>query len=354
MPDDVFKDLLVVELAGVLAGPSVGMFFAELGARVVKIENRKTDGDITRKWKVGTEPPENAVSAYYSSVNFYKEVVMADLTNEEDREEVLGFIRHADIVIANYKLGSAEKLGMDYASLKKLNPGLIYGSVEGLGSGDNRAAFDVVLQAETGFISMTGTVDGDYAKMPVALIDLLAAHQLKEGILVGLIRKGTSGKGCLVRVSLLESGLASLANQATNWLMAGHLPQKMGTKHPNIAPYGDLFETGDGQKFVLSVGTEKQWLALADLFDIPKKYRGMSNDERVAKRAEIAIVCQKAFVKFPSDDLWKLLESKGIPYGRVLTVDEALSAPAAQNMIIEEMQEGVLKRGLKSVVFSIE
>jgi len=351
---DIFKGLVVVELAAVLAGPSVGMFFGELGAKVIKVENKGTGGDITRRWKVGQEDPGVPVSAYYSSVNFFKEVVFADLKKPEDREKILDIIAKADVVITNFKKGSAEKLGMDYQSLSKINKKLIYACVEGLSEGDSRPAFDVVLQAETGFLSMTGTPEGEYAKMPVALIDLLAAHQLKEGILIALLKRATSGHGYKVSASLVESGLSSLANQATNWLMAGHLPEKMGTMHPNIAPYGDLFTSKDGILFVLAVGTEKQWASLCDAFGLTGDITEWPNDIRVSKREMVINACQEVFDDFSSESLFEKMNRAGIPWGRVKNVAEALKSKAASGMLIEEEQEGVRKRGLRSVVFSIE
>ncbi len=352
--ESIFKELVVVELAAVLAGPSVGMFFGELGAKVIKVENKATGGDITRRWKVGEEDPGVPVSAYYSSVNFFKEVVFADLKEPGDREKILDIIAKADVVIANFKKGSAEKLGMDYPSLSKINKKLIYACVEGLSEGDPRPAFDVVLQAETGFLSMTGTPDGEYAKMPVALIDLLAAHQLKQGILIALLKRAASGHGYKVKASLIDSGLASLANQGTNWLMAGHLPAKMGTMHPNIAPYGDLFTSKDGVEFVLAVGTEKQWASLCSTFGIRGEIKGWPNDIRVAKREMVINACQWVFGEINSATLFKKMNRAGIPWGKLKNVAEALKSKAASGMLIEEEQEGVKKKGLRSVVFSIE
>ncbi|TVR80332.1 MAG: CoA transferase [Saprospirales bacterium] len=353
MQDQIFKGLKVVELAGVLAGPSVGMFFAELGADVIKVENKATGGDMTRKWKVPGESPTDPLSAYYSSVNFFKKVVFANLKEDIDQRWILDEIQSADIVIVNFKPGSAERIGMDYSSLSRINPKLIYASVEGLGRGDLRPAFDVVLQAETGYISMTGNEGESFSKMPVALIDLLAAHQLKQGILMALIRRGTSGKGCCVKVSLLKAGLASLANQATNWLMANHLPGRMGTRHPNIAPYGDSFTTLDGRNFVLAVGTEKQWADLCDLLELSEELRGMNNLERVKNRVELVSACDQRFRDFSSKELFPRLISANVPYGEILKLDEVLSSSVAREMILEEEQEGVLKRGLRSVAFEI-
>lgn len=353
MQNSIFEGLKVVELAGVLAGPSVGMFFAELGAQVIKVENKTTGGDMTRRWKTPGENPDAPVSAYYSSVNFFKKVLFANLKDPRDQKLIIDQIKMADIVIVNFKPGSAERIGMDYHSLKKVNPGLIYAAVEGMGKGDERPAFDVVLQAETGFISMCGSGGEAFSKMPVALIDLLAAHQLKQGILLALIQRGNTGVGCKVKVSLLKAGLASLANQATNWLMANHLPGRMGTRHPNIAPYGDAFHTLDNRNFVLAVGTEKQWQDLCGFLGLEGKLKKMTNPERVENREEVVVACAEKFSKLSSKELFFRLTSRKIPFGEILKLDEVLSTETAGGMQIEEEQEGVLKKGLRSVAFEV-
>ncbi|MDF1676298.1 MAG: CoA transferase, partial [Vicingaceae bacterium] len=218
----MFKDLMVVELASVLAGPDVGMFFAEMGARVIKIENKITNGDVTRQWRIASEKSnQDNVSAYFSAVNWNKEHLFLDLKQANDKKQVTDLLKDAAIVIANFKPGDAEKFSLDYTSIKKINPTIIYGEINGFGEDDNRVAYDVVLQAETGFMAMNGTASSGPLKMPVAMIDVLAAHQLKEGILVALLNKIQSGKGAYLQVALYDAALASLKNQATNWLMNG-------------------------------------------------------------------------------------------------------------------------------------
>ena len=347
-----FSDLKVIELAAVLAGPSVGMFFAELGAEVIKVENKATGGDMTRKWRNPKESSDPSVSSYYSSVNFYKKSIFIDLSDPDERKRVHQLIADADIVIANFKPGSAEKLQMDYPFLKRLNPSLIYAQINGMA--DGRPAFDVVLQAEAGFISMTGEKEGQYAKMPVALIDLLAAHQLKEAILVALIHRMKTGEGAKLEVSLMNSGLASLANQAANWLMSGFLPKPIGTKHPNIAPYGDVFYSKDNIPFVLAVGTENQWKELCTLFSYKEKWIGMTNNQRVKEREKIADQCQLVFSKFDAEELFETFVSKKIPYGKIKNIEEVFQTESAKNLLIKEKQEGVNKIGVKSVVFSMK
>ncbi|NND33963.1 MAG: CoA transferase, partial [Saprospiraceae bacterium] len=230
MTNDFFKGLKVIELASVLAGPAVGMFFAELGAEVIKVENKLTGGDITRKWKLPNEDPSGAYSGYYCCVNWGKKTVLKNLKDPGEQQSVVQLIQSADIVISNFKVSSAKRFGMDFESVRPINPTIIYAQLHAFGPEEERPAYDIVLQAEAGFLHMCGEKGGNPVKMPVALIDLIAAHQLKEAILIALIKRLRTGEGSYVETSLFESAIASLANQATNWLMAGHLPQRMGTK----------------------------------------------------------------------------------------------------------------------------
>jgi crotonobetainyl-CoA:carnitine CoA-transferase CaiB-like acyl-CoA transferase len=356
MQQSFFQDLTVVELSSVLAGPAVGMFFAETGARVIKVENPATGGDITRRWKLKGEDPEQSYSAYYASVNWGKETVFLDL--KEGADELEELLRQADIVITNFKAASARKLGIEGRQLRQRFPQLIVAELTGFGADDPRPAFDVVLQAETGFLHMTGYPDGRPAKMPVALIDLLAAHQLKEGILMALLQRERSGKGALVQVSLYQAALASLANQATNWLMAGHIPQRMGTQHPNIAPYGDLFTGSDGKELVLAVGTERQFEYLCQIIghpEWPNDSRFSTNTERVVHRK---VLCQQIQMVIGTQprDVWmeKLLEN-GVPAGAVLNMQEVFNRATAESMVLEEVYpDGKPTRRVATVGFTID
>src|SRR5690606_25461480 len=204
--------------ANVLAGPSVGQFFAELGARVIKIENAATNGDVTRSWKLSSEDPLSDTPAYFCAANWGKSSLPLNLNQVTDLQQLYELVKQADVVIASYKPGDAEKLQVDYNTLKELNPKLIYGHITGYGPADSRAGYDAVIQAESGFMYLNGEKDGPPVKMPVALMDILAAHQLKEGILVAMLKRTKTGLGQLVQVSLIQSAVSALANQATNYL----------------------------------------------------------------------------------------------------------------------------------------
>ncbi len=340
----MLKDLLVIETAGVLAGPAVGMFFAELGARVVKVENPKAGGDITRKWKLPSEDMHSPVSAYFSSVNFGKEHLFLNLTDKAGRVQFDTLVAQADVLISNHMAADAEKLGLTRDRLRALNPKLIHGHIRGYADDAARPAYDVVLQAETGYISMTGTDTENPAKLPVAMIDILAAHQLKEGLLLALLHRASSGKGAYVEVSLEEAALTGLVNQASNWLMAGHVAQPLGTLHPNIAPYGEVFTCSDGKRIVLAVGSNAQFRNLCDTLGLPTLNEDADfaeNNSRVVDRTRLAALLAPAIAAFPQEQLLERLRGKGVPAGAVNTIDVALSSPSAKRMTREEMMDDI-------------
>lgn len=347
----------VIELASVLAGPAVGMFFAELGAEVIKIENSKTGGDVTRTWRLPSEDKNSPISAYYASVNWNKQVLFLDLTQETDRKKLYGLVADADVVIANYRAASAIKLGVDFETMKAINPKIIYGNITGFGEDSERVAFDVVLQAESGFMFMNGQADGPATKMPVALIDVLAAHQLKEGLLYALWQREKSGKGAYVSVSLLEAALSSLVNQATNWLMAGHIPARMGSLHPNIAPYGEIFESADKKRLVLAIGNDKQFAQLCKLLNIDELIsdsRFENNQQRVENRQSLEQLLQSAFSKFTAAFLLEESLKFAIPIGQIRNMKEVFELNEANAMILEEQNEGQLSKRMSSIAFEIK
>jgi crotonobetainyl-CoA:carnitine CoA-transferase CaiB-like acyl-CoA transferase len=352
-----FKNLKVIEFASVLAGPAVGMFFAELGAEVIKIENKPTGGDVTRTWRLPSESQEKPYSAYFCSVNWQKKHFFLDLNDKNDLDKVLEWIAEADIVVSNFKISSAKTMGVDYETLQKINPKLIYAQLTSFGEDDESPAFDIVLQAEAGFLYMSGEAEREPTRMPVALIDLLAAHQLKEAILIALLERTTTGKGAYVTTSLLESAVASLANQATNWLMEEHIPERMGSMHPNIAPYGDVFYSSDEKPIVLAIGTERQFFNLCKVLNISslvEDVRFSKNAERVKNRVALRTVLQDAFTNFEQQYLLDTFKAQGVPAGKIRNMKEVFEQPKAQKMILEEkMEDGTWSKRVKTVAFEI-
>ncbi|MEM6964191.1 MAG: CoA transferase [Bacteroidota bacterium] len=357
MQNEFFKGLRVVELASVLAGPAVGMFFAELGAEVIKIENKSTGGDVTRQWKLPNEDKNAFHSAYFCSVNWQKRILLKDLTEKADRAEVLDLIRTADVLVSNFKPASAKKMGMDYESLCAINDQLIYAALTSFGKNDYTPAFDIVMQAEAGFLYMCGEPDRDPVRMPVALIDLLAAHQLKEGILLALLKRNETGKGSLVTTSLLESAISSLANQATNWLMGNKIPERMGSQHPNIAPYGDAFYTKDQLPIILAVGTQKQFEKLCEVLQrefLKNDNRFITNTLRVKNRKALNEELARAIQHFEREILLEALKKEGVPVGSIRNMKEVFELEQAQRMILEEtLPTGDLTKRVKTVAFEI-
>lgn len=353
----MFKGLKVIELANVLAGPMVGMFFSELGATVIKVENSTTNGDMTRGWKLPSEDKNKNISAYYSSVNYQKEVWFLDLKSKEHKDKIYQEIKTADIVISNFKKTSAQDLGMDHQSLSNINSRLIYAQITGFGDDSERPAYDLVLQAETGFMFMNGQPGSPPTKMPVALIDVLAAHQLKEGILTALYQREKTGKGAFVSCSLYDAAIASLANQATNWLMANHIPTQMGSLHPNIAPYGEVFTTADKVDITLAVGTEKQFKKVLEILKIKDNSvieKLNTNQKRVQNREFLFQVLAEKISNIPKQKLVHDLEKHLIPYGLIKNMKDVFETPSAKKLILEETIENTLTKRPKTAVFNIQ
>jgi len=355
--NDFFKDLHVIELAGVLAGPSAGLFFAELGARVTKIENPKTGGDVTRSWKLRSEDPGSDASAYYWSVNARKETRFLDLSAEEDLQALYSLVKTADIIITNYKAGDDAKLKVDAKTLRALNPRLIYASINGFGKDSPRTAYDLILQAESGFMFMNGEKDALPVKMPVALIDLLAGHQLKEGVLLALLRRAQSGQGSTLSVSLFDSAVASLANQATNWLIAHQLPEAQGSLHPNIAPYGELFTTADSQLITFAIGSNKQFAGLCRIIGLdalPQQAAYTGNQQRVQHREPLYNLMKEAIARRTFDTLYKACLENDIPIGKIRNLAETFALPEAQSLLHTFAYKQQPLQSVNSVAFKFE
>jgi crotonobetainyl-CoA:carnitine CoA-transferase CaiB-like acyl-CoA transferase len=354
-----FNGLKVVEFASVLAGPAAGMFFSELGATVIKIENSSTGGDVTRSWKNPLEDPAAPVSAYWSSINWGKQHVFLDLNNEGDRLSARMFVSDADVVISNIKPSSARRMGIDSDTLCAENPRLIFAQLNSWADPEDESpAFDAVLQAEAGFMYMNGEPDREPVKMPVALIDILAAHQLKEGVLVALLKREKTGRGSVVTASLMESAIASLANQASNYLMTGFIPRRMGTRHPNIAPYGDVYTTSDEKSVLVATGSERQFrnlCACLGLHELPEHEMYNTNSVRVKNRECLNGLIQKVVAEHELDELMLLFRKYGVPSARIRDMKQVFELPGADRLILEETtEEGVPTRRVKTVVFNIK
>lgn len=350
-----FQGLKVVELASVLAGPSVGRFFMEHGAEVIKIENPNSGGDVTRTWR-GRDESDNGLSAYYCSVNQGKDVRWLDLKNASGQQELYNLLAQADVFLCNFKPGEDSRRGLELSMLRERYPELIIAQLDSFPEGDDRPAYDIVLQAETGFLSMTGTAGDALARMPVALIDILAGHQLKSAVLMALLHREKTGEGSLVNVNLWESAVASLANQGSAYLMTGKIPGPQGTLHPQIAPYGEVFTCIDGKKLVMAIGNDKQFGALCTLLNHPEWLsdpRFSGNPQRVKNRTELYRLMQMEIAQNSRAHWIQQLGNSGIPAGAVLNLEEILTSGFAKpliqvsrrgNQMLKSLRMSVVKR----------
>ena len=301
-------------------------------------------------------PRKSKVSAYFSSVNYKKKYLWLDLGNTENKTQILELIKNADIVISNFKKGDDKKFGLTTEIISALNPGIIQARIKGYSSDEERVAYDVVLQAESGFMYMNGTPESGPIKMPVALIDVLAAHQLKEGILCALLQKEITGKGSVVECSLEKSALASLVNQATNYLMGGIIPQAQGSLHPNIAPYGEIFYCKDQKPLVLAIGSDKQFTLLCEVLEKPSLFldtRFTNNQSRVQNRKALYSEMSDIFLKKDRAAWTQVFNEKKIPAGAVLSMEDVMKGTIAQSMIREEKIEEIKTKRMSSIAFSI-
>ena len=350
---DIFKELKVIDLSTVLAGPSVATFFAELGAQVIKIENSKT-ADVTRSWKLPSEEPNSTVSAYFSSVNYQKSYCSLDLKVEHDRNEFFNIVKDADLLISNFKKGDEERLGIPESIIRSINPTLLWGKITGYGNESDRVAYDLILQAETGYMSMNGEEDGLPVKMPVAMIDVLAAHQLKEALLIALLSREKTGEGSTVTVSLYDAAISSLINQASNYLMESHIPQRLGSLHPNIAPYGELFLTKDDKWITFAIGSDNHFQKLCDFLNISELVedeRFFSNHSRVKNRVALAEFIQDKVKTKTANQILEEMHFLHVPAASIKTLNEVFQDPQALKMVREEKIDGKDTKRVSSIAF---
>lgn len=353
----IFEDLIIVELAGVLAGPAVGNFFSELGAEVIKVENKRSGGDVTRQWRQPGEPSKGP-SAYFSSVNWNKDSLLLDLGDTADKHKVDELIEEADIVVTNFKKGDDKKFGLTFEDLKTINPTIIQGHISGFGTESDRLAYDLILQAETGFMSMNGQPQSPPTKLPLALIDVLAAHQLKEGILCALLKqKENPEQAFRVDVSLYDSAISSLINQATNWLMNGNVPRRIGSLHPNIAPYGEIFSTKGNRLTTLAIGSDRQFrdlciiLGMEELAELPEYQH---NEARVENRNELAEILGIHIGKLEADLFLEKCQNNFVPAAEIKNLQQVFESEKARQLLLKEEKEGRPTIRPQTTVFNIQ
>jgi len=331
----------VIELARVLAGPWAGQMLADLGADVVKVENPE-GGDDTRQWGppfVEGKDGENLSAAYYHSTNRGKRSIVADLKTEEGQELVRRLAMTSDVLIENFKLGGLTKYGLDYESLRKVNPKLVYCSITGFGQTGpyaNLAGYDYIVQGMSGFMSITGEIDGQPMKAGVAIADIFTGIYAVSAIEAALIHALKTGEGQHVDMALLDVQSAILANQNMNYLISGKAPDRLGNAHPNISPY-EVVPVADGF-LILAVGNDGQFRRLCALLGIPaiaSDERYATNKARVANRTDVRRIVSTETLKWPKAELLRLCEQNAVPAGAINTIEEMFADPQ------------VIARGLK-------
>ncbi len=338
------EGLKVVDLSRILAGPMAGQIFADLGAEVIKIENPK--GDDTRTWGPPfIEREGDRSAAYFHCANRGKTAVPIDLKNPEDVARVIDLIRDADIVIENFKVGGLKKYGLDYESVSKINPRLIYCSITGFGQDGpyaSHAGYDFLVQGMSGMMDITGPSDGLPYKVGIAISDQITGLYGVIGTLAALRAREVTGKGQQVDMALLDATVATLSNQAMNFFASGVSPKRQGNSHPNIVPY-EVFAASDGH-FIIACGNDGQFAKLCRILDageLVNDARFSTNPERVKNRAELIPILNELTGSRRKADLIAELEEAGVPTGPINSIEEAMDDPQVIARGMKIMPEGV-------------
>ena len=319
-PRGPLEGIKVIELARILAGPWAGQTLADLGAEVIKVESAA--GDDTRRWG----PPfidrdGEDVAAYFHACNRGKASVVIDLASEEGQAEVRALVADADVLIENFKLGGLAKYGLDYASLAEVNPRLIYCSITGFGQDGpyaHRAGYDYIIQAMSGFMSITGEPDGAPQRAGVAITDLVTGLYSVSGILAALHQRDRTGRGQHIDMALLDCAVAAMANQALNYLSTGTPPERTGNYHPNLTPY-QVFDCADGH-IVIATGNDAQFQRLCRVLGMEEMGTDpefLTNAARIARRAELTARLTEGTRALSRAALLQACEAEGIPAGPI-------------------------------------
>lgn len=337
------QGIKVLDLTRVLAGPSCTQTLADLGAEVIKVE-RPGVGDETRQWS----PPEftDGTPAYFATANRNKQSIAINLASAEGQAIIRRLAVEADVLVENHKTGGLAQYGLDYASLSRLNPRLIYASLTGFGQTGPDAlkpGYDYIIQGLSGLMSITGPADGEPHKVGVAVVDLYAGRELTIGILAALLAREQTGLGQQVDVALFDSALSMLGNVGMNHLANHEVPPRLGNGHPSIVPY-QVFATAGGQHFILACGNDKQFAAVCRVMgkDWHQQPEYATNPERVKNREALTKEMQAALLEKERDEWLALFEAAQVPCGAINNIAEALSSPqaAAREMVVLFAEQG--------------
>lgn len=335
----------VLDLSRILAGPTCTQLLGDLGADVIKIENPASKGDDTRAW--GPPYVQNAsgettdLSAYFNCANRNKRSVAVDIATPEGQETIKALALQADIVVENFKPGGLAKYGLDYASLSALQPRLVCCSISGFGqTGPNahKPGYDLMAQGFGGIMSLTGDPDGQPMKVGVGIADVMCGMYATVGILAALRHRDATGIGQQIDIALVDSQIAWLINEGTNYLTSGNLPIRRGNGHPNIAPY-QVYPARDGH-VIVAVGNDGQFqrfCAFAGLDDLAQDARFATNPARLENRVDLNNAIEPALAEKSVDDIIEELQAVGVPVGPVNTLDRVFQSDqvVARDMKIE-------------------
>lgn len=321
MSNGPLSGILVADFARILAGPYATMLLADMGAEVIKVESPA--GDDTRTWM---PPVRDGVSTYYLGINRNKKSIALDLRNPDDAEVARALATRADVMIENFKPGGLRRFGLDYETLSAANPGLVYASINGFGSSERGAAipgYDLMIQALSGLMSLTGPEDGPAYRAGISVFDVMAGLHATIGILAALNERHETGQGQAIEISLLSSALSGLVNHSSAWTAGGTIPYRMGNAHPSLFPYEPL-PTADGE-LVIIAGNDSQFrklcevLGTQELVDDPRFTR---NQDRTANRDELEPYLVAALAKRTSAEWFDALLAAGVPCAPIQTIDD--------------------------------
>jgi len=316
--------LLVADFSRILAGPYSTMLLADLGAEVVKVEG--PGGDDTRTWQ---PPVRDGVATYYLGVNRNKRSVALDLKDSDDANLARELARRADVFVENFKPGGLGRFGLDYDSVATTNPGVVYASISGFGSGPGGAAlpgYDLIVQAISGFMSLTGDTDGEPYRAGVALFDVMAGLHATIGVLAALNHRHETGLGQHIEVNLLSSALSGLVNQTSAFVAGGVVPFRMGNSHPSLFPYEPL-PCADGE-LIVTAGNDGQFRRLCEVLGVPEladDSRFLRNEDRTANRDELRPLLVERLRTRSKMDWFRDIIGAGVPCGPINTIDQGVA-----------------------------
>ena len=315
------KSIKVLDLSRVLAGPYCTMILGDLGAEVIKVESPK--GDDTRHWG---PPFQQNVSAYYLCTNRNKKSITIDLKTKDGLNQIKTLLKEADVIIHNFKTGTMERFGLDYATVSSLNERIIYCSITGFGeTGPYKElpGYDFIIQAMSGLMSITGTKESGPQKVGVAIVDVLTGLYAAIGIQAALLERESSGKGQKLDLSLYDAAVSSLINIGSNYLMSGDIPERLGNEHANIVPY-QTFKSADGE-MVIAVGNDQQFKALCHILGKPslaENEKFQTNPSRVQHRHELVPILQDLFLQKPTSFWMGKCAESNIPCGPIQHLEQ--------------------------------